>query len=685
MPADGSLQPFVEMKTLDNSRLSAHVLEVDLSATPLNPLALEIASGYLNSEAPGSLAQHLKSQGLITELNFVPVTSGDKLYFFVATYHTQEGWPQRDETLESLYESVAGMLHNLNAESLETIKASIVYGKRKAYQAPGAIVNDFMKLAQSSDPSYRALDFESAYSQVTAQEVQAVLRTVFQPRRSLNFAIAPEVEGDEKSGYFQVSPGKKDQVPEFLPLRRFDNSELIAELERTLALDAAKLPNRNPVFPAVELETTRTEPLDRANTSWKRVSPKDDPVVAFLKEKHDSREAAFEFEVKLAMQGNFAAQMAFSIYMSAFQERMVGLQSVLRDHDVTMSAKFSGFDLTWVGSSENPEALVQAFDLMVSEFRKFEMTEEEFDRFKREITKATETHISNGFLGGLVISEASDMFKGEVTNLQVAAVLEDLSYEQALEEVQALHFSKEPVMFALGDLSPEDMGKMLDDAWYSLGFTKAQPTRLVPSQAPAEISNTEHLQAPLPAGKSKNAAGMARVFSGPMLETPTEVALANLVGAHVQTATFNINRSEKGLGYVHGAALGAVNRQSLLYFYGQVEHVDRIVEAEDGWEQVIEQLRSGEVDQNTWAEYQAGLLAQLNSKPGSQLAELSRVLNDYQARGDLHWRKKMIKAIEEFDPQAVPSFVEQFVAGSNFQQIEIRSCARELGSSSKSK
>jgi hypothetical protein len=52
---DGSLHPFVEMKTLDNSRLSAHVLEVDLSKTPVNPLALDVVNAYLQSDAKNSL------------------------------------------------------------------------------------------------------------------------------------------------------------------------------------------------------------------------------------------------------------------------------------------------------------------------------------------------------------------------------------------------------------------------------------------------------------------------------------------------------------------------------------------------------------------------------------------------------------------------------------------------------
>jgi protease-3 len=680
---DGSLHPFVEMKTLDNSRLSAHVLEVDLSKTPVNPLALDVVNAYLQSDAKNSLTAELRAQGLITDLSLISIDVGDKNYFMVTSYMTEKGWAERQRLLQQIYQGVAGLIHRVDEASLEVIKSSLIYQKRKAYERAGGVVNEFMTLAQIDDPSYRALDFEAAYGSVTAAEVQSVLKRIFQPEKSLNFAIAPEVVGDEPSRYFKVSPGDPDRADEYLPVQKSDQSELIATLRATLELNATELPDRNPVFPTdVEIELTRNQSYDRADTGWKKMANKSEPIAAYMKELHGSKEAAVKFLVKLDMQNNFAAQMAFSILMSAFQEETVGLRAIFRNHGVTMVPQFSGFDLEFSGTSENSEALVQAFHRLIVDFRGFRLSKEQFERFKQELILMHERGISDGFLGSLVIDELADRHKGEVTNFQVRQVLESLTYEQTLDEIQNLHFSQRPALFAIGDLSPADLGELLDSAFYALGFTKADPENLIPSQRPAPITETEYIHTELPKGKSANSAGVVRAYSGPVLEAIEDVALANMVGAYLHPATFNINRSERGLGYVHGAALATVNRQSLMYFYGQVDHTDRIAEAEDGWETVIRELRSGEVDDATWEQYKQGFLAQLRSRPASLLQEADRTLNDFVSRGDIHWRAKLTEAVEAFEPGRVPSFVEQFVSDTPaFRQLEIRACARELRSS----
>ncbi|MEO0335928.1 MAG: hypothetical protein AAF202_06030, partial [Pseudomonadota bacterium] len=242
--------------------------------------------------------------------------------------------------------------------------------------------------------------------------------------------------------------------------------------------------------------------------------------------------------------------------------------------------------------------------------------------------------------------------------------------------------SARPNLFAMGDYSDYEYGMLIDTAYYGLGFLGRNSENIQPLTVPEPISATDYIHRDLPSGKSSEAAGIARVYTGPVLETAADVAMANLVGSAIHPEVFNINRSERGLGYVHGAALGSIEKRAMLYFYGQVEHTDRIVEAEDGWHTAIEKLRSGQIDDETWEQYRQGFLAQLNARPSSQLAELDRVMSDFEVRGDVKWREKIIKAVEEFDPSGAPSFIDQFVAenGGAFSQLEIRACARELGS-----
>ncbi|MEO0335830.1 MAG: insulinase family protein, partial [Pseudomonadota bacterium] len=294
VPEDGSVHPFVEMKTLDDSRLSAHVLEVDLSKTPLNPLAIEVLSAYLNSEAAGSIAQELKALGLISDLTILPIPVGDKVYLFVAPFMTEKGWSERHNILKAIYMGVAGMFHNIDPTSLEVVKASLIYGKKKAYESAGSLKSEFMTLAQTQNEAYRALDFETAYGSITAEEVQHALRVIFQPERSLNFAIAPEVEGSELSRYFEVSPSiKPDRKIEYLPMERTDQSDLIGELRAIVESDPKDLPSLNPQFPTdVEIEITRDAPMERENTGWVKMAKKADPIGGYLKEVHDSKDGA---------------------------------------------------------------------------------------------------------------------------------------------------------------------------------------------------------------------------------------------------------------------------------------------------------------------------------------------------------------------------------------------------------
>ena len=152
-----------------------------------------------------------------------------------------------------------------------------------------------------------------------------------------------------------------------------------------------------------------------------------------------------------------------------------------------------------------------------------------------------------------------------------------------------------------------------------------------------------------------------------------------ILGSYLHSAVFNLNRSEKGLGYVHGAGGSVVGPYKDIVFYGQADSLEKAQEAVDGWQEVIDQLLEKNIPDETWENYKLGIINSLSSSATSRLEEVNRVGGNFRTQLRTDTETLLAEEVKKVTPDDIYNFVEKYLAkNKNFFDITVKDCQEVL-------
>lgn len=660
----GQIDRFVEYGTSEEMRTSFQIFEASKKLSPKESLALELLRTYLGLSVSGGIVDSLKTRGWISQAGSMTEVVGERTYAVFSPDFTKEGWEHRHEVTSEFLKTVADVRQNgMPAEHLNIIKMLVIDKLEQAYRNVGNI--DFMhaKNIMIGDSDLSSLRFREAYGKITMQEIQDVARIVYDPTRSITSYMAPEVTGEIHPLWNR-------------PYRFVNAGDIIGRWE---AVSSAKtiLGAARPNFPQIPEFRQRASAANPAGSQeWKELKGAEYFMTIWNKGGGSSLEGAFVSEVPIASK-DIDERVMLDLYLDAFRERMTDYLTVLKSRGISLSLgtlNSDGAAVQWSGRGP-AESLTQAFSHMAKEFLSFTPTYEELSRAREKWRFNLEASISSDFIGSIAVSTALDEIGLKDRSEATLEALDRVEFEKVSKSVQGMRMNARPILFLSGDFSKADLTPLQGAVWNTGRFAFPH------SQAPYPISNLtvdayRKRVYPAPAGKNIESIGLARVYQGPSRLNYLDNFSSTVLGTFIGQAVMDLNRSERGLGYVHSGAVTSVGADRFIFFYGQVEGQSNAELAMRGWEEVIDQVLEGKVPEERWLEIAEAVRTMLRRQAATPVGEIKDALVNFKGSGDPGFTRELLKASEAFTPQDVMRVTETYLGPDRrrvYEQTEIRS------------
>ncbi len=648
--------PFIEYGAEDNSSFGIHLLEVQQPREKIDSLALDVLTSYLNTTAPGSLARSLKNKGWIHSLSCDTDFYADKGFFYFIINYTEQGWLHRDEVLKSIYQSISDVKANgIDSYTLEVLKNNTYETLTELFKSAHSSQQAITGIFEANDPDLLKFNFRDALSRISSREIIKAIDYTFVPSKSLNAAIHPSVKSKNINPVFNR------------PVHKRNGTKLLTELTNILSQPPTDSSQFRPASPVIKTFTSRAEPLQRQSTDWLK---HDSTILTVFKEDHSNLEGAFYSSIPLNNVSSFEKHISLALNLSAFVQSISDYLTVLDSRGIYIGLGLSGKGISWEG--EGPaEQVKQAYKLVSELYANYKATDVELEKVRLIFISDKESNTSSKFIGSLSLNYAMNHIMNSANNIESIATAEQLTPDKIRRNINKIKISKRPQLFINGDLSPSDLLSFQSSTWNTVRFAFPHASNEEVRMSKPITSKTIQTL-PLPEGKALESVGLARILPGPERTNLAEYAAATILGSYLHNAVFTLNRSQKGLGYVHGARASAMGHAKNFIFYGQADSYKKGFETLSGWNEVLETLRTRSVESAIWEQYKGGVLAKLTSKPTTKLEDTKRVGANYRASQSLNFTNELATAVSKISADDIYKIVNKYLARQPLLRIANR-------------
>ncbi|MCB0356641.1 MAG: insulinase family protein, partial [Bdellovibrionales bacterium] len=657
--------PFIAYQSKDSTRMSMHLFESIAPKQKINLLAEYVLRVYINSTAPGSLKRKLINKGWITSLNLgrnhTPTHAGQDLLI----KYTQEGWQHRDEILVEFYKTLAAIkTKGVDDYVFEVLKGLMVESFRQEFKYASEAMENMQDLFEFNNPELLKLDFSAAFSKISVKDLQTVVSQMYNPRLTANVYMSPDVQGEYISATFDKA------------YKQFRNPELLDRLAKILKNPKASSLHQ-PQYPVLANFVQRGEPLTRANSDWQIINQFESPILTYLREDHQSIKGAFHMDVPLTGLTKFKNQVAMDIYYAAFSQSIGKYLTVLRSRGIYIGLGTYGNRLQWSGEG-NAQELAQAFAFISQKFSEYQPTEHELQNVIQTAKANLVQKISSSFVASLAATYAVNAFKHQVNFAETLDILENLNISEITKIKNKTRMQGRPHLFMMGDFQPEDSLTFISSSWNAMRFSFPHTTKeaYTPSKY---LKSHDKVKLPLPIGKSESSYGLSRIYQGPHRKNLHESAIALLLNNHLEQSVFNLNRSERGLGYVHGAGAYNMGIFKQFIFYGQADDTSKADLTKQGWEEVIAKLLQREIDESVWENYRSAVISELSTELITPLEKVQRAALSFRETQDIEYTQSIIEELKTVTPADIYRFVDKYFHPDRpHYNLEISNCREAL-------
>ncbi|MBI3296320.1 MAG: insulinase family protein [Deltaproteobacteria bacterium] len=608
----------LEIKANTDQRLLIATFQLPENLAGMDFDALELVHDALRLHIPGGFVDHMKARGWLrgmetNRLHLNNLNTADLVFEL-----TEDGYSHRFDVLTEFL----ALIGEMRKTGIPPLLLSLALDKEVAsYGAASTNPESLFGLLEQNlwrggDWS-TLLNADRRFGAVRPETIARTLEMGFPVDQMMVRYLGPEVLSEERSELFDRPMRFEDPAPHFARWQK-----AVSGLSPAMALD--------PHTAGIQIPKTLGRPVGKEegrNTIVER------PGTTLLTlESNRTQNAGIIVRLQFSALTPLE-RSALTLYFSAYQRSVAPLVEIYNIQELVQRFTWDekGELSLWV---EGPrEAARSTAVKLIEGFGDGPFTDQDIAKaFESEQVGLESSH--QGFTSGFAMRSSLEAFARDRTTREsvVAGMAPFQTRDQLLPTVQGVFQRGCDIrVSSVGSFGQEDANavveairgglfhKMLNEADRQ---TRKQ-TLLIPDRSVS-------LWRPLPAGQSPDAVAAARLY-GPFQGLTESRAAFRILGGLMNEEIFILNRSQKGLGYTHGARIANADHDQLfLVFYGQAtgtHHTvgDRTKSTLDdmlaGWAEALEKVRTRALSPSSFSEAALGLTRRIEIEPTSFGAE----------------------------------------------------------------
>ncbi|MBY0369946.1 insulinase family protein [bacterium] len=662
----------VEVNTEASVRKMSVVFELPAEIAESQDDAVDVLSRLLLLDIPGGFVQKLKSQGWIEAAAGTRAFEND-LRTVTFTFELKEkGYPHRYEILTQLFALLAELSKNgVSDDAVQIAAQKIVAAFEKSASNPDELFWNVVPGLRRKDISLeRFLDSRGRFGGITSDQVSGLAGKAFSPDRALVTYLGPEVEGTYTSTAF----GRRCQY-----------------VDKTVWLPVWKEAWKGKGSSKTAFSPTRGSIA--INHAQERVWSQEARVTS----ETEAGNTLVAYESGSVEKSGHLVRVLFPVLSLKEQAAFILFEAALRIHNASekevfdMEGLWDGIDAYSTGEAclrltGDREAAVSALKWYWDRRSRFQPTREELEGALETLQSELdgESQQFTQWFAARAIRELRSV-TGTTFEQRVAAAKELLDPGTLMEVVSGLQSRADIRVVSMGDVNIASAKRLAEQVRAHIPQPLTDADR---KQRHKGFSNAHSLQAwrPLPEGKEEGAVAAVREF-GPVVGLTSDQAAFEVLRDLMATEIFIKNRSEKGLGYVHGASLHFTESgASYLGIFGQANggaaQLDDIVA---GWKDVLAMVRNREISPETIAASQAGIVRKNSLLPNSASAFAQELDELHERYGRTDARQALVDAVARLTPEDLYRTAQKYFDEMPYVELMTsaempsdRPCAKEI-------
>lgn len=612
----------------------------------------------LSLETTGSFANHLiRETRLLNGVSLYAQTLNKRVIAKVFFDLTEVGYSKVDLIIGEFFRFMADSRDfPVDEISLKTIRQTILNNAVNNRQS----VSDFVDDINSIDPSL-PLDYARLYEALTPNKIQKVAG-LFAPKRALYSAFVPLSQNSKKefdsnfSRAYQIVP-QNEQVSgwqkDFLKRHLHEAPRYVSAI-RTLE-------NLEPIpFGFKENRQMSTVALQSK-----------DRLVLDATRRFEQNQVTVSFNfAPLTPRENIAWQIRRKAIRNLYDDVFLYLQSI----NVYLGSSLEDQKLTVTVRGQHP-LLLNALEWYL-------------DRLTKEPISANETALAAEQLASEAeFSDKKQMSASAAENIAIDLVMPNsLNTENYLlllptisvEEVDRVPsdslFRTQLDLIMAGQFSDQDLRDLLTRVRTRTPNYYGRPvSQLLAGQ---NLTPGQKLQAEWSKLRERDQNfGLYRLLKGNSVNDLTAYAASIIINSLLSEKVYEINRSQKGLGYVHGSHWLVLQDRWYIGLLGQTELPEQVAETLNGWQEVITLFHERKISPE-----------EIKTRIRSQIERLKMPSTDVESQAELYsvslarwgnpWQRKyVIEELEKLTPEKLYALADQLFSANNPSlQVEMRPC-----------
>lgn len=636
---------FVELESQDDQRLLSVLFELPEPIVSNHYEMLEMIIDFFNLDFTGSIAEFLESKLWINDVS-MHFSSVNNLHMIEIQFDlTEEGARHRDEVIKAYFSAIFKLCReSIPNEIFSFLKAASVNQQIEEHQEPRKSADLF------ADYLARGLDWKKAshifdcYQACQASAWQDVGPKLFRPNQFLLSYMAPEVKAEAEFADFNRK------------YRYAQDSNLVAELNSILG-SGKSLPYdfSFPRLPEIRLLETYEASVEYKGPEILESDP--NQVQLALEELPNFPTGSCILRLEGLVQ-NIYESLRAKLLVDAFEFEQRDFISYIDGRGLFQHFRYEAgnLHLCFKGNSRSSR---DALSMFLDRFLGFTASKESWS-YAIDQRRASILENQHQFSATVASKDLLDDFNRfrfsdsqQIEALGDSAILKPASVKDV--------FSKLNVRLLLVGSYSQDHGQELALKVNSL-FPKRLSFEEIQKRSQAflgvESQNTKCIE--MNPAKEQDAYGIARIYTGPN-KASSDFALGAFVMSVLGHEVFQLNRTQRELGYIHSCELLLHGDASLLHFYGQTNGEDNLQSVVKGWREVLESFKAKQNLSSYLTDYQRGYVQSRKVLANTDVELAKHRLSSWIQYSDLLGYEKMTESIEAIDFSNAAS-VQDFVA-----------------------
>lgn len=654
---------YIEISSKDSEK----ILSLRFSSSEqIDPNSLKLLFRILRRPLKGNLGEKLKEQGLATEIYFSGSLVNNFTDCSISVALTKKGFVERANVIQSILETLEAVRkHAIPEEILNKEKLIILNDDAVSQESSEQAIKDLVNIIEESYDPLETYETKKQLDLITTKSMQDVASRLFDRSKLLVGVSASEVTGDTVDPIFKRS----------YSLNRVEYSQL-----RFPKLNPYRVISPPSKYPSAKEARTTHQDSTGANPE---VFKDEESGVEWIRN-HENLKPSGAIGVNLVFAISDAKNRMLSrILFESFKEKLNRTQNSLSE----VATNFQQADflngVIQLAISGNSLSSLTALRDAVHELVSFRPTQHEINQAIAGLKYEYSSNLSD-FPAVVASTEVAGFLriKNGITQTEAAQLISELKVTpEDMAAISSKIFSSFDIQLAfVGDYSKNDV---LDFVENLKGIRKSplsasQRKKRTVSQRVAPSENPKTAWIPLSEKKGKMDIGWVRAFEGQKIVSPryqAQILLTQILSDEV----FKLNRTERGLGYVHGARSLRSGNKTYLILRGETNSRKKAPQIAEGWDQVIEKIKSAPPTKEEFEATKRNVLINMRIEK----IEQAEVVEDYLTNfliGNVLYEATAIRNLEKLTYEQFLDFIKEALSAKNsFDLVVTRSNPAQFG------